>query len=74
MTFPIPRGATHPCPKNTCPRLVKNTQYACPTHWFQISHPVRRRIVRAYTMGDFHAHAQAMDDAAAELNAPLDTR
>lgn len=59
--------ATHPCPKTGCPH-VKNTQYACPKHWFQISHPVRRRISRTYAMGDYHAHAQAMDDAAAELN------
>lgn len=59
---------THPCPKVTCARRVKNAQYACPKHWFEVSEPVRRRISRSWAMGDVDAHAQAMADAAQELN------
>ncbi len=58
----------HQCPKTSCPRMVPQHQFACGQHWFALSLPTRRAIVRAYSTGDFAGHAQAMLNATVELN------
>jgi hypothetical protein len=67
MTF-LATAGYHKCPKTDCPRDVPDTQYACPRHWFQVSAPTRRRILRTWSQGEHLEHAQAMSAAALELN------
>lgn len=67
-TIEATAGGFHKCPKDGCPRHVPYEQYACPRHWFQVSQPTRRRILRTWRQGDVLAHAQAMAAAGRELN------
>lgn len=44
--------------------------FACRAHWFSLPKPMRDRIWSAYRGNDSAAHARAMIEATAFLNAP----
>lgn len=61
---------THKCPSNDCEAQVALSMFACRAHWFSLPKPMRDRIWSAYRGNDSAAHARAMIEATAFLNAP----
>lgn len=59
--------STHECPGPGCKRRVPQNKLACPRHWSQVPPDQQSAVYTAYRMGDYAAHAAAMNAAIAAM-------